>query len=176
MSKFAIQKKKTAKKNLVQKPSGKKGKNEIVIAISNEQKLFNPCLAKIRNLVQSVLKFERIRPAGSLEVNIVLVGDSKIKALNKQFHRRNQATDVLAFNMDSGFGIQGTMMLGDVIVSVQRAKIQSKWYETDFKKEVALYIIHGLLHLLGYRDDSLRKKSKMEARQNKILEKFYRGI
>lgn len=146
------------------------------ISVKNMQRLLSPCLRKIENLVRSTLKFEKIQSKIPVEVNVVLVSDSKIRALNKRFHDRDRATDVLAFPMDANLEIQGSKILGDVIVSVQRAKIQSKWYQTNFRKEVALYVIHGLLHLLGYRDDVLSSKLKMEARQDLILEKFYRGI
>lgn len=60
-------------------------------------------------------------------------------------------------------------ILGDIVVSLDRARAQAKEFNTALKKELALYVIHGVLHLAGHRDGS----KKMERLQQKILKGFF---
>jgi probable rRNA maturation factor len=78
--------------------------------------------------------------------------------------------------MDISMPKEGPWVMGEVVISVERAWVQSKIFKMDFKKEVALYIVHGILHLLGYKDDQDHLAKKMWERQNFILDQSYRGI
>jgi len=96
----------------------------------------------------------------------LIVGDSKIRTLNRKYLNRETATDVLAFSMQEGRRLRGCdKVLGDIVISVDRARVQAKIFKNTLKRELALYIIHGLLHLVGYKDGS----KKMEKLQQKIL-------
>jgi len=101
----------------------------------------------------------------------LITGDSRIEKLNRRFLRRKGPTDVLAFNMREGKRLKNPrQILGDVVVSLDRARVQAKEFDTTLKKELALYVIHGVLHLAGHKDGS----SKMEVQQQKILKEFFR--
>ncbi len=129
---------------------------------------------KIQALAKIILKKVRLRKKVPIELHISLVSDRVIKRLNQKFHAQNIATDVLAFPMEEM--MNGRWMLGEVIVSVERAKAQAKIFDSRFREEVARYIVHGTLHLLGYRDHQPKQYEKMWLMQENILKKYYDGI
>ena len=101
----------------------------------------------------------------------MITGDSRIEKLNRRFLGRKGPTDVLAFNMREGKGLKNLgQILGDIVVSLDRARVQANEFGTTLKKELALYVIHGVLHLAGHKDGS----RKMERLQQEILRKFFK--
>lgn len=129
------------------------------IRISNQQK--TPInLADIKNLVKYAFRIEGIKKA-DIEISILLLDDKGIGELNKQYLGRPRPTDVISFRMWEGpFHKLHPELLGDVVVNVEQART---------KRELALYIVHGLLHLLGYVDDTKRNARLMQSRCNRIL-------
>lgn len=136
------------------------------VRISNKKDI---CVdkAKVRKLIRRVVKEEGIKGKG-LEISILLTDDKGIRELNKRYLRKDNPTDVLSFRMWEGrFTKYSHDMLGDIVVNVERAKE----YKEDFEKELALYIVHGLLHLLGYIDDTKGNAKIMQTRCEEILTK-----
>ena len=106
------------------------------------------------------------------EVSILLTGDKDIRQLNQEFRSIDQPTDVLSFpqNSDEDPCISEEIILGDIAVSLDIAKAQAKEHGLDFKEEIILLLIHGILHLLGYDHEiSEQEEKKM---QNKTRELF----
>ena len=81
---------------------------------------------------------------------IAFVSNRQIQLLNKRFRGINQATDVLSFPAGSEVPGSSQQGLGDIAISVERAKSQAAENELDFEKEIAQLLLHGLLHLCGY--------------------------
>ncbi len=108
------------------------------------------------------------------ELVITFVDDRYIRRLNRKFLAKNSPTDVMAFPMQESFSPSGTrgMVLGDVVISVQRAKIQAKRFKNSFNNELALLIIHGTLHLLGYDDIKAKDALVMRKKEQDILTKI----
>ena len=100
-------------------------------------------------------------------LNIVFVNDRKSRQLNKIFAAHDYATDVLAFRLD-----EGSVLEGEVYVNLDRARIQAREYGVSFKNEVWRLVIHGLLHLIGYRDDSERYQFRMLRKQEDYLQRI----
>ena len=96
------------------------------------------------------------------EISIAFVNNEKIKELNNKFRNINEVTDVLSFPMDEE-------ILGDIIISAERALSQSKDYGHSFKREICFLFVHGLLHLLGYDHLSKEEEKEMFSLQEKIL-------
>lgn len=88
---------------------------------------------------------------GDVELSVVLTSDERIRILNRDYRRKDRPTDVLAFPMREGElgGVSGEI-LGDVIVSVPRAREQARDRSVDLKAELTMLLAHGLLHLLGW--------------------------
>jgi probable rRNA maturation factor len=106
-----------------------------------------------------------------LEVSIVFVNDAAIAELNVRHLEHDGPTDVLAFPMREAPrpGAGGPEVLGDVVVSAERAVAYCRQYGGEPLQEVALYLVHGLLHLLGYDDLTEPDCARMENRQNELL-------
>jgi len=106
------------------------------------------------------------------EVSILLTGDKDIRRLNQEFRSIDQPTDVLSFpqNADEEPYIPEEVILGDIAVSLDIAKAQAKEHGLDFKEEIILLLIHGILHLLGY-DHEISEQEEKQMR-NKTRELF----
>ena len=124
---------------------------------------------KIEKIIGLVLKNEKIS-RGIL--NILFLNNAEILTLNRKFRKVNTPTDVLAFGGDAFKRKKIPRFLGDIAVSVEMAEKRARLYGNSVKKECALYIIHGVLHLVGYDDESLLKRKIMLMRQEMILNRI----
>lgn len=113
------------------------------------------------------------------EVGVVIASQERVWQLNKTYLGRNEPTDVLAFAMlpesSAGQGSSfatppdGIKHLGEVIISYPQAVKQAAEHQHSIKREVAILIIHGVLHLLGYDHDEPEPARQMAARETAIL-------
>jgi probable rRNA maturation factor len=123
-------------------------------------------------MTRTVLHHEGV---GRAVVTVVFVTRQKIKALNKRFLGRDYVTDVLAFNSgDAGFSRRAARrkpktLMGDVVISTDAALKNAGMYGVSVSREMALYIVHGLLHLLGYDDHSPADITRMRRREEDLL-------
>ena len=123
-----------------------------------------------RSQLKSVLKYilrQEQQPSGVF--NFVFVDNKEILRVNKQYLGRNNATDVIAFPLSDRPGMPTDDIRGEVVISVEEALRQSRQRGLPFNKEIALYCIHGLLHLMGYDDLTKSKRIKMEQKQSGYL-------
>ena len=112
-------------------------------------------------------KAEDGKEARDGEVSIVLTDNEYIRELNRKYRSVDRETDVLAFPMDEE-------ILGDIVISVEKAKQQARVYRKSFENELGRLLIHGVLHLIGYDDSSREKSRKMHTRQEQILKQILR--
>lgn len=115
---------------------------------------------RLARVVEHVLR--RAGAPVNAEVTVVLVTDAAIRRLNRRFLGKDRPTDVLAFAGDPP-------SLGDVAVSVQRARVQARVAGHPIAVEVALLAAHGTLHLLGYDDRTRGLRADMMRRQRALL-------
>lgn len=126
---------------------------------------------KLERIVAFILQTVGVNDA---ELSIVFTTDSKIKRLNLLYRKQNRPTDVLAFSMREGKRLKrDSSILGDIVISVDRARKQAKKFNSSFKKEIHLYIIHGLLHLVGYDDRSSLSKKRMCEKETELLNRLW---
>lgn len=111
----------------------------------------------LKGLVKKVLEGENKEGAG---LSIALVGQGRIRELNKKYRGKNRATDVLAFPGDG---------LGEIIICLREVKKNAKRYRSNSEKELARVLIHGILHLLGYDHE----KSEQAAEKMREKEGYY---
>ncbi len=109
-----------------------------------------------------------------VEVSLNLVGDTKIKELNKKYRSKNRVTDVLSFPLEeSGLKKYDILPLGDIFICLPFAVKESKRQNISLKKELAQLTVHGFLHLLGYdHEKSADDGKKMFRLESKILNKL----
>lgn len=108
------------------------------------------------------------------EVGIVLVDGEKMKDLNEKFRGRKIVTDVLAFPLRDNL-VSTKDLLGEVIICVERAKQEACKRKHSLKEELTLLLVHGILHLLDYRDEKLGERKIMQEREKEILEQLGMG-
>jgi len=132
-----------------------------------------PEVSWLRSIAEQVLI---ARSAGSdVELGLVITSQEKVRQLNKSYRGKDEPTDVLAFYMTSAAGetfvapLDGLLHLGEVIVSYPQAVIQAKEHRHSIKKELAILIIHGVLHLLGYDHEEPEQEHQMREREKEIL-------
>lgn len=108
-----------------------------------------------------------------IEISLVFIGNGRMKKLNKIYRGKNQVTDVLAFPEGNypKFIVPKNFrnFLGEIIICYPRAKKQAKEFGHSLFKELTILLIHGILHLVGYGDETKKDLKKMEKRQNETL-------
>ena len=131
----------------------------------------------VRRIAQTVLKAEGVAPP--YEVSLVFTDSETVKQLNRDYRGVDEPTDVLAFYMlpqkeaDSSFALppDGVTRLGEVIISYPQAIEQAREQGHSTERELALLIIHGILHLLGYDHEEPEEEAEMRTREKGLLEK-----
>jgi probable rRNA maturation factor len=129
----------------------------------------------ILNVVNTIAKLGRL-PKKS-EVSILLVDNNYIKDLNFIYRGQNHATDVLSFAMNElsedepDFNVPNEVnVLGDIVISLEKAQSQSQEYGLDLQRELGFLVAHGMLHLLGYDHENEAEEKVMLELQEKILQ------
>jgi len=133
----------------------------------------------LRGLASLVLR--RVKGAsfeGRCELSALFTGDGQMRRLNRAFRGKDKTTDVLSFPLLEGkrlaVGGKGTFPLGDVVVSLPQARRQAKARGVRVKDELALLLVHGVLHLLGYDHATKAQEKRMFGLQDQILRGFNR--
>jgi len=104
-------------------------------------------------------------------MSVVIVDNKKIHEINKTYRNVDRPTDVISFAFEDNEGITPNNMriLGEIYLSVEKAKEQAKEFGHSEKREVCYLSIHGLLHLLGYNHEEDEEKKVMRSLEEKIL-------
>lgn len=104
------------------------------------------------------------------ELSVLLVSDRAIRGLNKQWRRKDKATDVLSFPAgDLPKGLPGRRPLGDVVISLDTARRVAKELKIPLEAELSRYLAHGLLHLLGHDHVTASQAKKMRKLELRLL-------
>ena len=106
------------------------------------------------------------------ELSLLLVDDKQIQELNHRFLGRDKPTNVLAFSMREGeYSSLHPHLLGDLVISIETAKRQSKQSDLNAMEMLTLLLIHGILHLLGYEHEGRKKEAReMAIKQKELLQ------
>lgn len=113
----------------------------------------------------------------SAEVSVVIVDDEEIHQLNRDFRNVDRPTDVLSFpqweSKEEWVTCKDSPLpLGDIVISLSRAREQSDTYGHSLKREVAFLAVHGFLHLLGYNHTTEEEEKIMFSRQEEVLSRI----
>jgi len=104
------------------------------------------------------------------ELEVALVGDATMRRLNSNYHGRGDTTDVLTF---PNIFDRRSRVLGEVVISLARARTQARRFGQPVRREVALLLVHGVLHLRGYDDRTPAAAARMQARVEAILRRAF---
>lgn len=99
-----------------------------------------------------------------------MTDDAHIRELNRTYRNTDMPTDVLAFPLSAAEAVPGEPVpIGDVVISVETAERQAQEHGHELKREIILLLVHGILHLLGYTDDTPSGRRKMTCKQRALL-------
>ncbi|MEO6303695.1 MAG: rRNA maturation RNase YbeY [Bacteroidia bacterium] len=119
---------------------------------------------KIRSWIKTIIGSEK-KQLG--EINFVFTTDEEVLKTNIQFLKHNTYTDIITFD-----SCEGKTINGDIIISVERVTENAEKFKTDFEIEIRRVIIHGVLHLCGYKDKTAKDVELMRKKENAALKKF----
>jgi probable rRNA maturation factor len=139
----------------------------IEIEIANQQA--NLAVDRDR-LAQAARAILRDHGPATCRVSIAVVDDPTIHALNRQYLQHDYATDVLSFVLEQS----RDLLEGEVVVSGDTALAQADHYHSTPADELLLYVIHGLLHLVGFDDQTDARRKEMRCAEHVYLSQFGR--
>ncbi len=129
----------------------------------------------LKKAVCESLKFEKFNQ--NCEVSLSIVSNDEIRKINNQFRKIDNFTDVLSFpqltfeeNEVADVNENGEILLGDIIISIDKAKEQAEEFGHSLQREIAFLTVHSMLHLLGYDHMNEKDEKKMFSKQKKILD------
>ena len=123
----------------------------------------------IKNLILNVFKEKKFK---LIELSIILTNNISLSKLKKKYFNVNQFTDVIAFN----FSDEKDCIEGEIYISIDDVKENSKIYSESFENEFKRVLIHGSLHLIGFNDSTEEEKQIMRNLENIFLDKFRESI
>lgn len=155
------------------------------VAIRNNQKKIKTT-KEMRDLVRLAVKtsLEYMGFDTKVEISVMFTDDEEIRKLNKLHRNIDRATDVLSFPLfeydedgnileeDNEVNAEGEILLGDIVISLERAALQAKEYGHSEERELGFLTVHSMLHLFGYDHMTPEDESEMFSYQNEILEQM----
>lgn len=112
--------------------------------------------------------WQHLQADSQVQLSVVFVDDDTMRKLNLTYRQQDNTTDVLSFPLyDEADEIQPPLV-GEIVISLERALEQSKTYEQAMEKEVAFLLVHGLLHLCGYDHDD-NNSGEMRQKEQELM-------
>ncbi|MBN1366861.1 MAG: rRNA maturation RNase YbeY [Dehalococcoidales bacterium] len=154
---------------------------EINISIDDEYKK-RITQRSLRNITERTLKMEKT--GENVEMGILITNQENIRTLNLTYRDINEPTDVLSFYMIPEAEHEGDMFIvppdnvkhiGEVVISYPQALKQARENRHKVQKEIAVLLVHGILHLLGYDHEEPADEAKMKPREKAILDSVGEG-
>jgi len=135
----------------------------------------------LQGVAEQVLVAQEV--GSDAELGLVITSQEKVQQLNRDYLGRDEPTDVLAFPMRTEADRppfvtppDGVLHLGEVIIAYPQAVAQAEERRHSIEREIAILIIHGVLHLLGYEDEKPELKRQMAAREEEIMSRIESGL
>jgi probable rRNA maturation factor len=123
-------------------------------------KLKNP--RKVTSWIKRVVEKEG---SSIQEINYIFCSDSYLLSLNQGFLKHNTLTDIITFDSSE----EDSVLTGEIYISVERVKENARKYTVSFEDELSRVMIHGILHLLGYKDKKPAEKTLMRKKEEASL-------
>ncbi len=155
-------------------------KDRVMIYFSNEQDTAEVTYSLkilLRRAVIATLDYESY--GNACQVSLTFADNEGIRALNRQYRGIDRPTDVLSFPLidfeggEEPAAEEPTVMLGDIVLSLEKAAEQAEEFGHSFEREAAFLCVHSMLHLLGYDHvNSEEEEADMRRRQTEILDRM----
>lgn len=149
----------------------------IIDSTDETNELTSEQIIEVERIIAYAAKKEEI--AEPCEVSVTFVSNERIHEINRDYRDKDAPTDVISFAMEEMgveemeiVGADSPRMLGDIIISVQKAKEQAEEYGHSFMRELGFLAVHGFLHLLGYDHMEKEEEEEMFTLQKDILNEY----
>ncbi len=119
---------------------------------------------KIKTWIKKIIGLEKKQTG---EISFVFTTDEELLKINQQFLKHDTYTDIITFDY-----CQKKIISGDIMISVERVEENAKKLDIDFEEEIKRVMIHGVLHLCGYKDKTKTDKEVIRKKENWALRKF----
>jgi probable rRNA maturation factor len=133
-----------------------------------EQEIPGSYISLMKKVVRTCVEAEY--PSHKFEVNLTVCDNNYIHEINREQRGIDAPTDVLSFPFYDFDTPNVTTLLGDIIISIDKAKEQAVSYGHSLKRELCFLAAHSALHLLGYDHEDEKEREKMEEKQKAILD------
>lgn len=134
----------------------------INVDFNNQQKKIKIEKEMLELLEKVIITAANLEGYSGGEVSVAFVDNKKIKKLNNKYRSKNEATDVLSFPLDEN-------ILGDIVISAEKALEQAEEYGHSLKRELAYLTVHSIFHLFGYDHQTDLHKGKMRQKEKRVL-------
>jgi probable rRNA maturation factor len=149
----------------------------VIDSIDETNSLSDNELMQIENILSFASKKQDVEQGS--EISITFVSNESIQEINREYRQKDYPTDVISFAMEElGEGeievVGGNIprILGDIIISIPKAKEQAEEYGHSFMRELSFLAVHGFLHLLGFDHETEEDEKVMFSLQREILEEY----
>ena len=133
----------------------------MTVRLTNAQREVAVNMRRMSRFTRCAIQRLRVRSLGRLAITFI---DSRsLRALNKRFLHHDRPTDVLSFRYDR------EPVVGDILIAPRQAHSYARRHRILYEQELARYVAHGLLHWLGYQDDTFKQQHRMRRKENQIL-------
>ena len=128
-------------------------------------------LSELKELLVNVAKDEGLE---NILFNVIIIDNSRIREINREYRNIDRETDVISFALedDKTFNLEEFRVLGDIYISIDKARSQALEYGHSFKRELSFLAIHGFLHLLGYDHMEKEEEEIMFKKQEEVLSRY----
>ena len=128
-------------------------------------------LSELKELLMNVSKDEGL---DNILFNVIIIDNDRIRELNNNYRGIDRETDVISFALedDKTFNLEEIRVLGDIYISIEKARSQAIEYGHSFKRELSFLAIHGFLHLLGYDHMEKEEEEIMFKKQEEVLSRY----
>ena len=128
-------------------------------------------LKDLKEFLENVSKDENL---DNIIFNVIIIDNDRIREINKKYRGIDKETDVISFALedDKTMTLDGVRVLGDIYISLDKARSQAEEYGHSFKRELSFLAIHGFYHLLGYDHMTKEDEEIMFKKQEEALQKY----
>ncbi len=128
-------------------------------------------IEELKDIEMVLKKGIEIEKLDNINFNVIIVDNDYIHKLNREYRHIDRETDVITFALEDykDIGYEDYRLLGDIYISLDKARSQALEYNHSFKREICFLAVHGFLHLLGYDHMNKDDETKMFSKQELIL-------
>ena len=129
---------------------------------------------ELKELKELLINISRDEGLDNILFNVIIIDNSKIREINRQYRGIDRETDVISFALedDKTFNLKEIRVLGDIYISIDKVRQQAIDYGHSFKRELSFLAVHGFLHLLGYDHMTKDEEEIMFKKQEEVLSRY----